>query len=143
MLALPMTAQLADRKTLTLDGAKKIAAAAAAEAHKNNWKVVIAILDDGGHLIYLERIDGAQLGSIDVAIAKARTSVYYRRPSKELEDRIAAGGTNALALLNSMPLQGGEPIMAGGELVGAIGVSGVTSAQDDQVARAGLTAMAK
>jgi glc operon protein GlcG len=143
LLAAPMMAQLSTHKTLTLDGAKKIAAGAAAEAVKQHLNVVIAILDDGGHLIYLERLDGTQIGSIDVAVAKARTAVYYKRPSKEFENRIAAGGTNALALLNSMPLEGGEPISAEGQLVGAIGVSGGTSAEDGSIARAGIAAMAK
>ena len=122
---------------------KKVAAAAAAEAKKLNLTVVIAVLDDGGHLIYLERLDGTQIGSIDVAVAKAKTAVYYKRPSKVFEDRISSGGTPALALLNSLPLQGGEPIMAGGQLVGAIGVSGGTSEQDGQIARVGLAVIGK
>ena len=136
-------AQIAERKTLTLEGAKKIAAAAAAQAAKQKIPVVIAILDDGGHLIYLERLDSTQIGSIDVAIAKARTAVYYKRPSKAFEDRISSGGTPALALLNSMPLEGGEPIFSGDQLLGAIGVSGGTSEEDGQIARAGLPALGK
>jgi len=133
--------QLTDRKTLTLAAAKEIAAAAAAEAHQHGWNVVIAILDDGGHLLYFERLDGTQLASIEVAVAKARAAVYYKRPTKQLEERVVGGGVNALNLPHFMPIQGGEPIVVQGQLLGAIGVSGVTSEQDAQIARAALQAV--
>src|SRR3979409_180377 len=98
-LSMNASAQLADKKVLTLEGAKKVAAAAEAEAKKNNWNVVIAVVDDGGHLVYLQRIDGTQTGSIDVAIQKARTAQAFKRPTKVFEDAIA-GGRNALLALH-------------------------------------------
>src|SRR5215831_17776983 len=91
-------AQLATKKVLTLEGAKQIAAAAEAEAKKNNWTMVIAVMDDGGHLIYLERMDGTQIGSVEVSQEKAATAVRFKRPSKALEDTIA-GGRNAVLKL--------------------------------------------
>src|SRR5207249_10691399 len=134
-------AQLADKKVLTLAAAKKMAAAAEAEATKNSWRVVIAIVDDGGHLLYLQRTDETQIGSIVIAIGKATTSVALKRPSKAVED-IIAGGRNALIGVNGItPLQGGLPIMVDNKLVRATGVSGVTSQQDEQVAKAGIEAL--
>src|SRR5258708_12565967 len=141
LLCLHAYAQVADKKVLTLDGAKKVAAAAEAEARKNNWNVVIAVVDDGGNLIYLQRIDGTQTGSIEVAIQKARTAQAFKRATKVFEDAIA-GGRNALtALHGALPLEGGLPIMAGGQVVGAIGVSGVKSTEDGQVAKAGADSL--
>jgi uncharacterized protein GlcG (DUF336 family) len=127
LLSLNASAQLADKKVLTLEGAKKVAAAAETEARKNNWNVVIAVVDDGGHLVYLQRIDGTQTGSIDVAIQKARTAQAFKRPTKVFEDAIAGGRNALIALHGALPLEGGLPIMVGGQLVGAIGVSGVKS----------------
>lgn len=141
-LSLQASAQLADKKVLTLDGAKKVAAAAEAEAKKNNWNVVIAVVDDGGHLIYLQRIDGTQTGSIDVAIQKARTAQAFKRPTKVFEDAIAGGRNALIALHGALPLEGGLPIMVGGQLVGAIGVSGVKSTEDGQIAKAGADSLA-
>jgi len=135
------SAQLADKKVLTLEGAKKVAAAAEAEARKNNWNVVIAVVDDGGSLLYLQRIDGTQTGSIDVAIQKARTAQAFKRPTKVFEDAIAGGRIALVALHGALPLEGGVPIMVGGQLVGAIGVSGVKSTEDGQVAKAGAEAI--
>jgi uncharacterized protein GlcG (DUF336 family) len=140
-LSLNANAQLADKKVLTLDGAKKVATAAEAEAKKNNWNVVIAIVDDGGHLVYLQRIDGTQTGSIDVAIQKARTAQAFKRPTKVFEDAIAGGRTALIGLHGALPLEGGLPIMVGGQLVGAIGVSGVKSTEDGQIAKAGADAL--
>jgi uncharacterized protein GlcG (DUF336 family) len=136
-------AQLAEKKVLTLEAAKKAAAAAEAEAAKNKWTVVVAIVDDGGHLVYLSRIDGTQTGSIDVAIRKARTAQAFKRPTKVFEDAIAGGRTALLGLEGIVPLEGGVPIVVGGQLVGAIGVSGVTSQQDGVVAKAGADALAQ
>jgi uncharacterized protein GlcG (DUF336 family) len=136
-------AQLADKKVLTLEAAKKAAAAAEAEATKNKWTVVIAIVDDGGHLVYLQRIDGTQTGSVDVAIRKARTAQAFKRPTKVFEDAIAGGRTALLGLEGIVPLEGGVPIVVGGQLIGAIGVSGVTSQQDGMVAKAGADALAQ
>lgn len=140
-LSLQASAQLADKKVLTLDGAKKVAAAAEAEARKNNWNVVIVVVDDGGNLIYLQRIDGTQTGSIDVAIQKARTSQAFKRPTKVFEDAIAGGRTALIALHGALPLEGGLPIVVDGQLVGAIGVSGVKSTEDGQIAKAGVDSL--
>jgi uncharacterized protein GlcG (DUF336 family) len=141
--ALPLAAQaqLADKKALTLDAAKKMAVAAEAEAMKNKWNVVIAVVDDGGHLIYLQRMDGTQTGSIDVAIGKARTAMAFKRPTKVF-DELAKTRPSILTLGSDVNLlEGGIPIKVGEQVVGGIGVSGVTSQQDAQVAEAGLAAL--
>jgi glc operon protein GlcG len=140
-LSFGAAAQLTDKKTLTLEAAKKMAAAAESEAQKNKWNVVIAVVDDGGHLIYLQRMDTTQTGSIDVAIRKAQTAMSFKRPTKVFEDAIA-GGRNALIALGALPLEGGLPITVGGQVIGAIGVSGVTSQQDGQIAKAGADSAA-
>jgi glc operon protein GlcG len=136
-------AQLIDKKTLSLVEAKKIVAAAAADATKSNLTMAIAIVDDGGHLVLFERMDDTQVGSIDVAIRKARSAAFYRRPTKVFEDGVIAGRSVILALDNAMPIEGGLPLMAGGKLVGAIGVSGGTAPQDGVVAAAGAAALGK
>jgi uncharacterized protein GlcG (DUF336 family) len=128
---------------ITLEQAKKVMAGAEAEAKKNNWPVVIAILDSGGHVVMLNRLDGAQWGSIDVAKDKARSAVAFRRPTKVFQDLIGQGGAN-LRLLNvsgASMLEGGIPIMADGKVIGGIGVSGVTSQQDAQIGQAGIDAL--
>ena len=135
-------AQLAIKKALTLDAAKQIAAAAHAEAKKNNWTMVIAIVDDGANLVYLEKMDGTQIGSILVAQEKAVTAVRFKRPSKALEDLVAAGRTVILKMPGATPIEGGLPIVVEGALIGGIGISGGTSAQDSQVAEAGLVVAA-
>jgi uncharacterized protein GlcG (DUF336 family) len=130
---------------ITLDQAKKIMAGAEAEATKNNWAVVIAILDPGGNVVMLHRLDNAQWGSIDVAKDKARSAVAFRRPTKVFQDLIGKGGDN-LRLLNlsgASLLEGGIPIVADGKIIGGIGVSGVTSQQDAQIGQAGIEAMMK
>ncbi|MGQ0580055.1 MAG: GlcG/HbpS family heme-binding protein [Betaproteobacteria bacterium] len=134
-------AQLADKKVLTLDAAKKIAAAAEDEARKNNWNVVIAVVDDGGHLVYLQRIDGTQTGSIDVAIGKARTSAAFKRPTKIFDELAKTRPSITSISPNAVLLEGGVPVVVGGQVVGAVGVSGVTSAQDAQIAEAGIAAL--
>ena len=135
------SAQLIEKKTLGLAAAKKMAAAAEAEAAKNKWTMVIAILDDGANLVYLERMDGAPLGSLEVAQGKARTAVTFRRPSKDLEDAIAKGRVAVLSLGHVTAIQGGLPVMMNGHAIGLIGVSGGMSDQDEQCARAGLAAL--
>ncbi|HXX10593.1 MAG TPA: heme-binding protein [Burkholderiales bacterium] len=132
---------MADKKALTLEAAKKIAAAAEAEAAKNKWNVVIAIVDDGGHLIYLQRMDGTQTGSVDVAIKKAQTAMSFKRPTKVFEEAIAGGRNALIALHGALPLEGGLPLMSGGQQIGAIGVSGVKSTEDGQIAKAGADAV--
>ena len=132
------SAQLADKKVLTLEGAKMIAAAADAEARKNNWNVVIAIVDDAGNLIYYQRADDTQYASNDIAIEKARSAAKFRRSTKVMEDVVAGGRHVFMTFPGVVPVQGGLPLMAGGKVVGAIGVSGVASHQDEIVAQAGV-----
>ncbi|HEU0123994.1 MAG TPA: heme-binding protein [Bryobacteraceae bacterium] len=140
--ALPGFSQLATKKALTLEAAKKLAAAAEAEARKNNWNVVICVVDDGANLLYLQRMDGTQIGSVDIAQMKARTAVKMKRPSKVLEDGVLAGRTMMLKLPDILPVEGGLPLTVDGQIIGAMGVSGVTAAQDGQIAAAGATALA-
>ena len=128
---------------ITMEQARKAMAAAEAEAVKNAWQVVISIVDNGGHLVALHRLD-AQTASIDIATGKATTAVSFRRPSKALEDGLAAGGAGLriLAVRSATPLQGGVPILLDGKIIGAIGVSGVMALQDEVVAMAGAAAVA-
>jgi glc operon protein GlcG len=128
---------------LTLDDAKKISAAAEAEARHNDWPVVIAIVDDGGHLLHLLRLDGTQFGSIEVAIQKARAAIAFRRPTKVWEEHVAEGRMRYLALPGTLPIEGGLPITVDGQFIGSIGVSGVRSNQDAQIAQAGIDALLK
>ena len=134
---------LADKKALTLAVAKRIAAAAEEVANKNNWNMFIAIVDDGGNLMYLERMDDSQLGSLDVSIAKARCALLFKRPTKALEDAVAGGRAVVMTLPNAVPVEGGLPLMAYGKIVGAIGISGATSPQDGIVAKAGADELEK
>ena len=126
---------------INLETAKKVAAAGVAEAKKNNWNVAVAIVDNHGMLVYYEMADDTQTASAVIAIEKARTSATYRRPTKELEDNIMAGRNAVLGLPGSTPVEGGLPIVVGGRMIGAIGVSGVTSPQDGVVAKAGVDAL--
>ncbi len=126
---------------LTLEDAKLVAAAAEAEALRNNWSVVIAIVDEGGHLIYLQRLDNTQIGSVDVAIQKARSAIAFRRPTKILEEQINQGHLRYLGLPGAIPIEGGLPIVFKDQFLGAIGVSGVRSYQDAQIAQAGIDAL--
>lgn len=126
---------------LSITAAKKVMAAAEAEATTNKWGVSIAIVDSGGNLLMLHRLDNAQLSSVRLAEAKARTAVEFRRPTKALEDAVAGGGVGLRVLtFGACVAEGGVPIVAGGKIVGAIGVSGVASHQDAQVATAGAAA---
>ena len=126
---------------LTLDDCKKMAAAGEAEAQRNGWNVAIAILDDGGHPLLLLRMDGATPSNAENAIRKGRTAAITRRSTKVWEDRIAAGRTSTLSM-PVMAVQGGIPLVYQGECVGGIGVSGVQSPQDEQIALAGAAALA-
>jgi uncharacterized protein GlcG (DUF336 family) len=130
---------------ITLEQAKKAMAAAELEAAKNSWQVAIAILDSGGNMVMFHKFDNAQLSSIEIAEGKARTALTFKRPSKALDDAIAAGGAGMrlLALKHITPLEGGLPILIDGKIVGAIGVSGALSAQDTQIAKAAIEAAAK
>jgi len=124
---------------ISLDQAKKVLAGAEAEARKNSWNVVVAILDSGGHLVLLQRLDNTQFASIEVAQQKAYSAVAFRRPTKVFQDGVAAGGEGLriLKLAGATPVEGGLPLVFDGKIVGAIGVSGVTSQQDNQIAKAG------
>ena len=126
--------------SLTLEDAQRIVDAAEQRAREDNWNVVIAIVDGGGHLITLRRMDGVQTASIDIAIQKARTAAFYRRSTKIFQDRLTAGENAILSLPDMMPFEGGLPISKNGKIVGAIGVSGVTAEQDGVIAQAGLDA---
>ena len=128
---------------ISLEQAKKVIAAAEAEAQKNNWPVAITVVDTGGHAVAMHRLDNTQLGSLAVAEDKARTSVLYRRPSKAFEDAIASGGIGlrVLGLRGATPYEGGVPLFVDGKLIGAVGVSGVTPPQDGQIANAGANAL--
>jgi glc operon protein GlcG len=128
---------LADKKALTLDTAKKMAEAAEQAAHAQNWKVVIVVMDDGGNLLYLERMDDAPLGSLQVAQEKAHSAVIFKGPTKNFQEGLAKGNMSLLKL-DALPFEGGIPVVVGGRVIGAIGVSGGTAAQDGQVAKAGV-----
>jgi len=130
---------------ITLDVAKQVMAGAEAEAEKNKWPVAIVIVDSGGNIIMLHRRDDTQLSATATAEGKARTALYFKRPTKLLDEVISGGGSGLryLALKDFVPLEGGIPIVIEGKIVGAIGVSGVLSGQDTQIARAGIDALAK
>jgi glc operon protein GlcG len=135
------SAQLIEKKTISLAAAKKMAAAAEAEATKNNWTMVISVLDDGGNLVDLERMDGTQLGSIEVSQGKARTALQFKRPSKVFQDLVDKDQPHLVTLDHVTAVQGGLPIVMDGKVIGAIGASGGTSAQDEQCAQAGLNTL--
>jgi uncharacterized protein GlcG (DUF336 family) len=122
-----------------IDNAKKVAAAAVAEARRNNFAMVIAVVDNGGNLLYFEKMDGTQTASVTVAIDKARSSATFRRPTEFFQDAVAQGGVGLrmLGLPGAVPVEGGVPLIEGGKLIGAIGASGGTSDQDGQCALAG------
>ncbi len=130
------------KRALTLVEAQAIVAAARAKAVENGWNVVIAVLDEGGHLILLERGDHTQVGSIQVAQEKARTAFLFRRSTKVMEETVAGGRTVMLNLPGNTPIEGGLPLLSEGQLVGAIGVSGVQSFQDGIIAAAGAEVVA-
>jgi uncharacterized protein GlcG (DUF336 family) len=151
LAALLACAAFADAQTMsygpsiTADTAKQIAAPAIAEARKNQWTMAIAVVDTAGELVYFERMDDTQVGSVDVAISKARSAARFKRPTKAFQDALAAGGEGLriLALNGAIPVDGGLPLVVGGKIVGAIGASGGTSAQDGQVAAAGAAVLGK
>ncbi len=140
--AIAQTAPAPYGAPITIEQAKKAMVAAEAEARKNNWAVVISIVDNGGHLVALQRLD-AQTASVDIATGKATTAVAFRRPSKALEDGLAAGGAGLriLSVKSATALQGGVPIVVDGKIIGGIGVSGVMASQDEVVAIAGAAAV--
>jgi uncharacterized protein GlcG (DUF336 family) len=129
--------------SITGESAKKVAAAALAEARKNNWNMAAAVVDPAGDLVYFEKLDGTQAASVTIAVDKARSSARFKRPTKALQDTLAAGGDGlrVLRLDGAIPVEGGVPILMDGKIVGAIGMSGGTSAQDGQCASAGAAAV--
>lgn len=129
--------------SITGENAKKVAAAALAEARKNNWNMAAAVVDPAGDLVYFEKLDGTQAASVNIAVEKARSSARFKRPTKALQDVVAAGGEGLriLGLPGAVPVDGGVPILIDGKIVGAIGMSGGTSAQDGQCAAAGASAV--
>jgi len=133
--------QLSTKKSLNLAVTKVIVAAAEKEAMKNGWAMFITVIDEGGTMMAMERLDDAQIGSLDVSIGKAQTSLKFKRPSKVFDDLINGGRNALLGLPGVTPIEGGFPLMADGKVIGAIGVSGGTSAQDAQVAQAGVAAL--
>jgi uncharacterized protein GlcG (DUF336 family) len=130
-----------DKPILSLADAKRVAAAAAAEALANAWKVSIAVVDDGGHLLYLEREHDTRFGSVETAIAKAHMAAALQIPSKVSEDAVTSGRLIHLALPGVIPAEGGVPLSRNGVVIGAIGISGVRSFQDGQIAAAGMNAL--
>ena len=137
----PLSAQTATRKIITLEGAKSIAAAAEVEARNNGWKLTIVVADAAGEPIVLHRMDDAPMSSVDIARGKARTAARFRRPTKSLDESISAGRGALLTVEGLVMLEGGEPVIVDGDVIGSVGVSGGTSAQDAQVARAGIAAL--
>jgi uncharacterized protein GlcG (DUF336 family) len=135
------SAQMLDRKVLSIAEAKKLAAAAMEEANKNNWNVVVTILDEGGHLMYLERKDGTQLASADIAVGKAKAALLFRRSTKLMEDTVAQRPAFPTLNREVAMIEGGLPLMYNNVVVGAIGVSGVASADDGKIAAAGAAAL--
>jgi glc operon protein GlcG len=129
--------------SLTLDQAKAVATAALAPAREHNWTVVVAIVDPGGYPVYLEKLDDTQVGSVAVAIEKARSAAIFKRPTKMLQERLARGGDGLLVLRlrDAIPVEGGMPIVVDGKLIGALGVSGGSSAEDEVCAEAGASAL--
>ena len=130
-------------RSITLAEAKRAAAAALEPAKANGWTVVVAIVDAGGHLVYLEKLDETQVGSVPVAEAKARSAAIYKRPTKMLQDVLARGGDGlrVLRLEGAIPVEGGVPLLVDGKLVGALGISGGSSAEDEACAVAGAAAL--
>jgi len=135
-------ADLPTKRALSLEAAQQIAAAAEKHARENKWNVCIAIVDDGGHLVYFQRMDGTQTASVLVSQRKAQTAIGFKRPSKVFEDGVAGGRNALIALPGAVPLEGGIPLAIDGEMIGAIGISGVTAQQDGQIAQAGADALA-
>jgi len=132
---------MANKPILTLESAKRVAAAAEAEAQRNEWRVTIAIVDDGGHLLYLQRGHETQFGSVETAIKKAHAAVAFQRPTKASEDAVLSGRLIHLALPGVIPAEGGVPLEINGTIVGGLGISGVRSFQDGQIAAAGVAAL--
>jgi len=129
--------------SISADAAKKVAAAAIAEARKNNWAMAVAVVDTAGYLVYFERMQDTQLGSVDIAIEKAKSAALFRRPTKAFQDIVGGGGEGLriLRLTGAVPVEGGIPLIVEGKLIGAVGASGGSSDQDGRTAQAGAATM--
>lgn len=136
-------AQTRDVKTLTLDGAGRVADAAQSEARRRGWDVAIAVVDPGGGLIVFRRMDGVQHASVDIAIEKARTSARFRRPSKAMADAVGRGTVGLVGVDGMLMMEGALPVIVDSVVVGAVGISGMTGAQDAEIAAAGIAALQK
>jgi uncharacterized protein GlcG (DUF336 family) len=134
--------ELPKKPAISLSVARQVAAAAEKHARENKWNVCIAIVDDGGHLVYFQRMDGVQTGSVLVSQRKAQTAIGFKRPTKVFEEGVAGGRNALIALPGAVPLEGGVPLVADGQMIGAIGISGVTAQQDGMIAQAGADALA-
>jgi glc operon protein GlcG len=145
LVTLPLQAQTtpAYGTPIGIEAAKKVAAAAIAEAKKNSLTMAISVVDTAGNLVYFEKMDGTQTGSVNVSLEKARSAVLFKRPTKAFQDAVAQGGVGLrmLGLPGAVPVEGGIPLMEGGKIVGAIGASGGTSDQDGQTAQAGANVL--
>ena len=127
--------------SLTNEGAKAIAAAAISEAASNGWNICVAILDEGGNLMYLEKMDGCQIGSVQICQSKAECAYNFKRPSKAISEMVKSGNVAMMSLPGCTPVEGGLPLLKDGQVIGAIGISGVTSVEDGIVAAAGALAL--
>lgn len=129
------------KPVLTLADAQRVAAAAEAEALRNEWRVVIAVVDDGGHLLYFQRSHDTQFGSVEIAMQKARAAVAFKRPTKATEEAVVGGRLNHLVLPGLLPAEGGVPLLRDNQVIGGLGISGVRSTQDGQIAAAGVAVL--
>jgi glc operon protein GlcG len=129
--------QVIEKKGIGLALAKQIAAAAETEAAKNNWNVVICVVDEGGHIVYMQRMDNTQTGSIEIAVQKAKAAISFKRPTKVYEEMVAGGRMAILSLPGVIAIEGGIPLMVKDQFIGAIGVSGAKASEDGQIAKAG------
>ena len=127
--------------SINLENAKKAVAPVVAEAKKNGWTLAVAVVDTGGNLVYFEKMDDTQIGSVNVAIDKARSAALFKRATKVFEDSLKGGGTPVLRVQGAVPVAGGVPLVMDGKIVGALGASGMSSAQDDQCAQMGANAL--
>ena len=137
-VAVPVQAQTSPARRLTLEDGRRIAAAVQENARTNGLRVVVAVLDEGGHAILLERMDGTQTASVEIALAKARSAAAFRRPTREMAEWVASGNVGLMALPGLVPVEGGLPLLVDGAVVGAVGVSGATARQDGEAAQAGV-----
>lgn len=141
-VGVPAHAQTVSSSRLTLQAARRITEAAQEHARANGLRIVVAVLDEGGHAILLERMDGTQTASVEIALAKARSAAAFRRPTGEMAEWVAGGNVGLMALPGLVPVEGGLPLLVEGQVIGAIGVSGATARQDGEAAQAGVAVLA-